>query len=121
MISGGNATVFVSDMDRVVEFYTRPLGLKLAERYGNHWATAEDGQGLTIGLHPPSPQHPAPGTPGAIVLGLRITVPIEDARRQLEIAGVRILGDIVRSQEGNFLHLQDPDGNRMYLWAEAWG
>ena len=49
MISGGNATVFVSDMDRAVRFYTEVLGLKLTNRFGNHWATVEAGKGLTIG------------------------------------------------------------------------
>ncbi len=29
MITGGNATVMVSDMDRAVDFYTRVLGLEL--------------------------------------------------------------------------------------------
>ncbi|MCU1262991.1 MAG: hypothetical protein JWO80_5876 [Bryobacterales bacterium] len=36
MISGGNATVFVSNMDRAVEFYTGVLGLKLTNRFGDH-------------------------------------------------------------------------------------
>src|SRR5262249_26868336 len=38
MIHGGNATVYVSDMDRSVRFYTETLGLKLKHRFGNHWA-----------------------------------------------------------------------------------
>jgi catechol 2,3-dioxygenase-like lactoylglutathione lyase family enzyme len=32
MISGGNATVFVSNMDAAVHFYTDVLGLKLTDR-----------------------------------------------------------------------------------------
>jgi len=38
MITGGNATVYVSDMDRAVSFYVNVLGLKLGQRFGNHWA-----------------------------------------------------------------------------------
>ena len=53
MFSNGNATIFVSDMDRSVNFYTKILGLKLAQRFGNHWASVEAGK-LTIGLHPAS-------------------------------------------------------------------
>src|SRR5215469_833122 len=54
MISGGNVTVFVTNMDRAVRFYTETLGLKLAYRFGDHWASVEAGRGLTIGLHPSS-------------------------------------------------------------------
>jgi catechol 2,3-dioxygenase-like lactoylglutathione lyase family enzyme len=38
MIAGGNVTVFVSDMDRAVAFYFNQLGLKLSQRFENHWA-----------------------------------------------------------------------------------
>ena len=74
MISGGNATVYVSNMDAAVQFYTKMLGLTLTNRFGNHWATLETGtcywshgeSGLTIGLHPASPKRPAPGTVGGV-------------------------------------------------------
>ena len=58
MFSGGNVTVYVSDMDRAVRFYNDTLGLKLAYRFGNHWASVEAGRGLTIGLHAASTQMP---------------------------------------------------------------
>jgi catechol 2,3-dioxygenase-like lactoylglutathione lyase family enzyme len=44
MITGGNATVFVSNMDRAVQFYTEVLGLKLTNRFGDNWATVEAGK-----------------------------------------------------------------------------
>ena len=52
MIQGGNATIYVSDMDRAVGFYTSTLGLKLQFRAGNHWAQVDAGKGLQIGLTP---------------------------------------------------------------------
>ncbi len=52
IISGGMPTIFVGDMDAAVRFYTEALGLKLLERYGNHWASIDGGHGLTIGLIP---------------------------------------------------------------------
>jgi len=58
MITGGNATVYVSDMNRAVDFYVGLLGLKLAERFGNHWAQIEAGKSLVIGLHPKSEKAP---------------------------------------------------------------
>src|ERR1700733_6164643 len=109
MISGGNATVFVSNMDRSVRFYTEVLGLKLTNRFGDSWATVEAGKGLTIGLHPASSKYPAPGTKGATMLGLEIEGSIEQAVARLQEKGVRMKGSITRSEAGNFLHLEDPD------------
>ena len=117
MISGGNATVFVSNMDRAIEFYTQALGLKLTNRFGNDWATVEAGKGLTIGLHPASSKYPAPGTRGAILLGMEVDEPIDSVVSRLAQRGVEFRGPIVRDQAGgNFAHLADPDGNEVYLW-----
>jgi predicted enzyme related to lactoylglutathione lyase len=116
MISGGNATVFVSNMDNAVRFYTEVLGLKLSNRFGDSWATVEAGKGLTIGLHPASPKYPAPGTKGAMMLGLEIDEPIAGMVARLSGKGVRIQGSIVQDAPGSFVHLEDPDGNEIYLW-----
>lgn len=119
MISGGNATIFVSNMDAAVDFYTSALGLRLTNRFGDAWATIEAGKGLTIGLHPASPKYPAPGTKGAMVLGLEIDEPIETVIERLSQKGVSIKGSITEDDVGKFATLEDPDGNRMYLWQTA--
>ena len=116
MITGGNATVFVSNMDRAVRFYTETLGLKLTNRFGDHWATVEAGKGLTIGLHPASPKYPAPGTKGGMMLGMEVDDRIERVVARLSEKGVAIKGSIVRDESGNYAHLEDPDGNVIYLW-----
>jgi predicted enzyme related to lactoylglutathione lyase len=116
MISGGNATVFVSNMDHAVQFYTEVLGLKLTNRFGNNWATVRAGKGLTIGLHPASPKYPAPGTKGAMMLGLEISESIDRAVARLVEKGVRMKGPALRETSGNFAHFEDPDGNEIYLW-----
>jgi catechol 2,3-dioxygenase-like lactoylglutathione lyase family enzyme len=100
MISGGNATVFVSNMDNSVRFYTEVLGLKLTNRFGDHWATVEAGRGLTIGLHPASPKYPAPGTKGGMMLGLEIDEPISAVVARLAEKGVRTKGPIVQDGPG---------------------
>ncbi len=115
MITGGNATVFVSNMDNAVRFYTEVLGLRLTNRFGDHWATVEAGKGLTIGLHPASAKHPAPGTKGGMMLGLEIGISIEQAITRLTECGVKV-GGIIRAPEGNFIDFEDPDGNPIYLW-----
>lgn len=116
MIIGGNATVFVSNMDAAVEFYTRVLELKLTNRFGDNWATVDAGKGLTIGLHPASQKYPAPGTKGSIMLGLEVDEPIERVVARLSAKGVKINGSVTSDDPGKFANLQDPDGNEIYLW-----
>ena len=63
MFSSGNVTVYVSDLDSAIRFYTTQLGLKLTNRFGDRWATVDAGSsywtthevvaGLVIGLRPP--------------------------------------------------------------------
>ena len=119
MIAGGNAIVFVSNMDSAVRFYTDVLGLWLAERYGDHWATVDAGRGFTIGLHPASPKYPAPGTKGGMMLGLEVNQPLETVVQELKAKGVRFKGDIVRDQGGSFASLEDTDGTPIYLWERV--
>lgn len=116
MVTGGNATIFISNMDRAVHFYTEVLGMKLTNRFGDHWATVDGGKGLTIGLHPASEKYPAPGTKGAMMLGLEIDEPIETVVSRLSEKGVRFTGSIIQEMTGKFVHLEDPDGNDIYFW-----
>src|SRR5262245_45966182 len=98
MISGGNTTIYVSNMDAAVRFYTQSLGLKLTNRFGDHWATVEAGPsywttdevmaGLVIGLHPQSPKYPSPGTKGSVMFGLETYEPIDDICARLVQRGV---------------------------------
>lgn len=116
MISGGNVTVFVSNMDAAVRFYTETLELKLTNRFGDHWATVDAGKGLTIGLHPASSKYPAPGTKGGMMIGLEIDESIEKVVSRLQKKGVRFDGPIAKDTAGSFAGFQDQDGNPIYLW-----
>lgn len=116
MTTGGNVTVFISNMDRAVQFYSDIMGMRLAERYGNDWATVQAGNGFTIGLHPVSPKHAAPGTKGGMLIGLEVDQPVESLMKSLAEKGVRVSDRIEAGAGGKFLHLEDPDGNEIYLW-----
>ena len=118
MITGGNATIFVSNMDTALKFYQDVLGLKVSNHYGDHWASVEAGS-FTIGLHPKSDKYPAPGTLGSIMIGLGIDEPIDVAAARLRSLGVKNVGEIQRDQGGSFVHFYDPDGNELYLWESA--
>ena len=116
MINGGNATVYVSNMDNAIRFYTEVLGLKLTNRFGNHWATVQAGNTLVIGLHPSSPKYPRPGTKGSVQIGLFVSrdEPIGEFAARLRRHGVQV-SDIIKSEEADYISFEDPDGNPIYV------
>ncbi len=119
MFAAGNVTVYVSNMDASVRFYTEALGLKLQYRFGDHWASVEVGKGLTIGLHPASAQQP-PGRKGSMSIGLELTGSIHDAMRALQAKGVKFSPVINDGKAGSFAGFEDPDGNPLYLAQLNW-
>ncbi|HEY2509247.1 MAG TPA: VOC family protein [Polyangiaceae bacterium] len=121
MISGGNATLYVADMDRAVRFYVETLGFKLRMRAGDaddDWAEVDAGEGLVIALHLASGHGPAPGTRGAISLGLTVNQPIEEVVQVLANRGVAFEGPVRADTAVKLAFFGDPDGNPLYL-AEA--
>src|SRR5215469_6575544 len=114
MLTNGIATIFVTDMDRSVRFYTEILGMRLNQRYGNEWAQVEAGR-LVIGLHPASGKNPA-GRDGSITLGFTLSTKIDDAVAKLQQKGVKFRGAITEeANAGKIVYFEDPDGNSMYL------
>jgi catechol 2,3-dioxygenase-like lactoylglutathione lyase family enzyme len=116
MIYGGNATVYVANMDNAITFYTEVLGLKLTNRFGNNWATVQAGKTLVIGLHPWSATFPRPGTKGSVQIGLVLSQdePIKDLAARLRKHGVQV-SEIIESEEANYISFEDPDGNPIYV------
>jgi catechol 2,3-dioxygenase-like lactoylglutathione lyase family enzyme len=124
MITGGNVTVYVSDMDRAVAFYVETLGLKLQQRFDEHWAEIRVGSDLVIGLHPKSENAPAPGSRGAISIGFTVDEPLEEMVQRLASQGVRFKGPIVRDEKAGIAlaFFGDQDGNDLYFcqFAGSW-
>lgn len=120
MISGGNATVYVSNMDKAVQFYTEVLGLKLVQRFGNEWAEVNAKDGFVIGLHPrrENDSHHRPGTPGSVQIGLNVDEKLENVISTLQKRGVEFRGGIIGNDSDSpvsLAFLGDPDGNEIYL------
>lgn len=88
--------------------------MKLAYRFGDHWALIEVGKGLTIGLHPAAEKSPV-ASKGSMTIGIELTGSIHEVVKALETKGVRLRGIISEGKAGLFAHFQDPDGNPLYL------
>jgi catechol 2,3-dioxygenase-like lactoylglutathione lyase family enzyme len=116
MIIGGTATIYVSNMDTAIRFYTELLGLKLTNRFGNHWATVRAGATLVIGLHPWTEKYPPPGTKGSVQIGLIVSrdEPIEAFAARLRRHGVEASG-VIESAEASYVSFADSDGNLIYV------
>jgi catechol 2,3-dioxygenase-like lactoylglutathione lyase family enzyme len=114
MFSTCMPTLHVSDEDSSVRFYTEVLGLKLAERYGNHWASVQAGS-VKIGLHPASAQNPA-GRNGSITIGFAAVGGLEEIVKRLEARGVSFPYGIQNDKGGKFALFSDPDGHSLFLY-----
>ncbi len=116
MINGGNASVYVTDLDRAVAFYTEAVGLKLRNRVGTTWAEIDAGKGLIIGLHLASPPDTVPaGTRGAINIELAVTEPMEEVVEALTQRGVVFTGPIKNYEAVRIASFYDPDRNVIVL------
>jgi len=121
MFRSGNVTIYVSNMDRAVRFYNETLGLKLAYRFGDHWASLDAAKGLTIGLHPTSAAASAEERKGGPAIGLELSGKIEDAMKTLKERGIHFHTVANEGKAGKFAHFHDPDGNLLYLAELNWG
>ncbi len=120
---GGSPTIFVTDMARAVAFYTEVLGLRLQYRAGDHFAMIDAGDGLSLGLHPPSKSAAAPGTPGSIQVGLNVRQPLAQVVATLQSRGVRFQqhgqNPIVDDGAVKLAFFSDPDGAALNLCETA--
>ena len=116
MIQSVVATIYVSNMDRAVDFYTKTLGLPLSGRWGDHYASIDLGRGAAIGLHPSeSSNSPTPGRHGSIQVGLSVPQPLEHWVVDLQAKGVVFRGPIIDDGPVRFAYFGDPDDNELYL------
>jgi len=115
MISGGLATVYVTDMTRAVDFYVNKLGLKLQYQAGNDWAQIDAGKGLILGLHPTHPGGPAAGQSGSQQVGFELDEPLATVYAALAERGVPFDGPIMDTGHIRLAYFHDPDRNTFYL------
>ena len=107
MIKSGNVTVFVNDMKKAIEFYTKVLGFKLKSQYGNEWAEIQ-APDLTIGLHGGRKS----ATKGHVSIGFQVDN-LDKSVKELEKKGISF--KIHEDGPVKIAHFKDPEGTALYL------
>jgi catechol 2,3-dioxygenase-like lactoylglutathione lyase family enzyme len=115
MIRSTTPTVFVSDLERAVRFYTQTLDLKLVYHVPGAWAQVADASGAQIGLHPPGKNTPQLGTSGSIQIGFSLDEPLDRVVETLKQHGVTFRGPVVDDTAVRLAFFTDPDGTELYL------
>jgi len=113
---GGNASIYVTDIERSVAFYTGTVGLALKLRVGAEWAEIDAGNGLIIGLHRARPPETVEaGTRGAINIELKAAGALDDLVAGITARGGVFKGEILNYPAVRIATLLDPDQNEILL------
>ena len=126
LINGGNATLYVHDLDRSIRFYTETLGLALRMRAEDHYAEVTAGDTLVIGLHSER-KGDGDGDAGGgcgpasggkpMRIGLQVEGRIETAVQQLTARGVSFDGPVIEDDSPvKIAYFTDPDGHPLYIF-----
>lgn len=111
-ITDSTITIMVKDMDVSIPFY-ESIGLKLKNRWGNHYAEMI-APGLTIGIHPANSQYQGSGNTS---IGF-IVSDFEEARTFLDQLTIPVTAD--EDGGGQILNFKDPDGTLLYIYKPKW-
>jgi catechol 2,3-dioxygenase-like lactoylglutathione lyase family enzyme len=109
----GIATIYVSDVDNALKFYSEVLGMRIKSHWGKDFAELEM-NGLTIGLHPATQKGPKPGTSGSISIGLEVDN-LDATVTELKARGVEFQGNVLDDGPVRLSFFGDPDRNSLYL------
>jgi len=106
--------VFVTDLERAIEFYASKLGLELSRADGAHGYASLAAGPVRLGLAAVSGEHAA--LVGRLT-GVGLAVPdLEAEHARLAALGVEFEMPPTRQPWGGFMALvKDPDGNTLYL------
>ena len=104
----------VQDLARADEFYGKTLDLRRNPNSGERWVEYELGN-VTLALVSPEAMGPEfVARPHQMPIALRVEN-VEEARKQLEAAGVEFGGEVIDSGVCHIAVFFDPDGNALQL------
>lgn len=118
----GFVKVFITDLRRSLEFYTRTLGMELDYTDHKNWAQFKSGPDISLAIERTDANHEELGSK---VVGrfVGVTFMVDDIARtcaELRARGVRFTGEPEKQHWGGTLaHFSDLDGNILTLMQEA--
>jgi catechol 2,3-dioxygenase-like lactoylglutathione lyase family enzyme len=118
----GFVTVFVTDFDKSLDFYTKPLGMEIDYTDRKFWAQFKSGEDVSLAIQKCAPDYVEQGSKMAgRFVGVTLMVDnIEDQYNRLGAKGVEFTGRPEKQSWGGILaHLKDLDGNVLTLMQEA--
>lgn len=118
----GFVTVFVTDFDKSLDFYTKTLGMEIDYTDKTSWAQFKSGEDVSLAIEKCDHDHVEQGSKmvGRFV-GVTLMVDnIEDQYNRLVAKGVEFTGRPEKQHWGGTLaHLKDLEGNVLTLMQEA--
>ena len=118
----GFVTVFVTDFDKSLDFYTKTLGMEIDYTDKTNWAQFKSGEDVSLAIERCDPDYVEQGSKmvGRFV-GVTLMVDnIEDQYNRLAAKGVEFTGRPEKQHWGGTLaHLKDLEGNVLTLMQEA--
>jgi catechol 2,3-dioxygenase-like lactoylglutathione lyase family enzyme len=114
----GFVTVFVTDLEKSLRFYTETLGMELDYTDGKNWAQFKSGEDISLAIERCSPDHVAAGS-RLVGRFVGVTLMIDDVVEtfeRLRAKGVEFTGRPEKQHWGGTLaHFEDLDGNVLTL------
>jgi catechol 2,3-dioxygenase-like lactoylglutathione lyase family enzyme len=118
----GFVTVFVSDFDKALDFYTKTLGMEIDYTDKNVWAQFNSGVDISLAIEKCAPDYVEQGSKmvGRFVGVTLMVDDIEEQYNRLVAKGVEFTGRPEKQPWGGTLaHLKDLEGNVLTLMQEA--
>jgi catechol 2,3-dioxygenase-like lactoylglutathione lyase family enzyme len=118
----GFVLVFVTDLKRSLDFYTRVLGMELDYSDRTHWAQFKSGEEMSLALQRCDASHTVHGSKvvGRFVGVTFMVDDIAEIHARLSGQGVEFTGKPEKQAWGGTLaYLKDLDGNILTLMQEA--
>lgn len=108
-----NAHLFVTDMERAVDFYRDVLGLPV--RFSNPFWTEFEIEGLPLGLQYIGAGQVPTGTGATIDFEV---VDIEEMIARMKLHGTEFVAIVLDQPFGKLAKFKDPDGNLLGLFEQ---
>jgi lactoylglutathione lyase len=118
----GFVKVFVTDLEKSLEFYTKTLGMELDFTDERHWAQFKSGEDVSLAIEKCDAGHVVQGS-NVVGRFVGVTFMVDDIAETYEHLvgrGVHFTGPPEKQHWGGTLaHFKDLDGNVLTLMQEA--